>query len=126
MYNVNTQLIVSGLLIFSAVAEPRNSGKSAKSHEIHKNMQNAAKFARNFIKYMPIQHILSRSLGVFNSRKLANLSCNFITTTGKQRSETTRRKLCCEKLGTSHDVQSFAIGSFLERFVVKIANDYLC
>ena len=28
--------------------------------------------------------------------------------------------------GTSHDVQSFAIGSFLECLVVKIANDYLC
>ena len=27
----------TGLLIFRAVAEPRNSGKSAKSHEIHKN-----------------------------------------------------------------------------------------
>ena len=36
----------------------------------------------------------------------------------------TRRKLCCEKLGTSHDVKSFVIGSFLEHFVVII--DYLC
>ena len=27
---------------------------------------------------------------------------------------------------TSQEVKSFAIGSFLERFVVKIANDYLC
>ena len=44
----------------------------------------------------------------------------------KQRFKTNRRKLCCEKLGTSHDVKSFAIGSFLECFVVKIANDYLC
>ena len=32
----------------------------------------------------------------------------------------TRRKLCCEKLGTGHDDNSFAIGSFLERFVVRI------
>ena len=44
----------------------------------------------------------------------------------KQLPKTTRRKLCCKKLGTSHDVKSFAIGSFLECFVVKIANDYLC
>ena len=37
------------------------------------------------------------------------------------------RPLCWEQLGTSHDVlKSFAIGSFLERFVVKIASDYLC
>ena len=31
-----------------------------------------------------------------------------------------------EKLGTSHDVKSFAISSFLKHFIVKIANDYLC
>ena len=44
----------------------------------------------------------------------------------KEGLKTTRRKLCCEKLGTSHDIKSFAIGSFLERFVDKIAKDYLC
>ena len=43
-----------------------------------------------------------------------------------QRSKTTRRRLCCEKLGTSHDVKGFAIGSFLERIVVERANDDLC
>ena len=32
---------------FSEDAEPQNSGKSAKSHEIHKNMQNTTKFTRN-------------------------------------------------------------------------------
>ena len=31
-------------------------------------------------------------------------------------------RLCCEKLGTSHDVNGFAIGSFLERIVVERAN----
>ena len=113
-----TQLIVSGLLIFSAVAEPRNSGKSTKFSKIHKNMQNTAKFATN-----PIHHIwnLSRLLGLFNCPKLANFSWNYITRTSKQHPKTTRRKLCCKKLGTSHDVKSFAIGSILERFVVKIA-----
>ena len=44
----------------------------------------------------------------------------------KQRRETTRRRLRCEKLGTSHDVKGFAIGSFLERIVVERANDDLC
>ena len=29
------------------------------------------------------------------------------------------------KPGTSHDVKSFVIGSFLERFVVEIANDFI-
>ena len=37
----------------------------------------------------------------------------------KQRLKTTRRKLCCKNLGTSRDVKSFAIGSFLERTVVE-------
>ena len=44
----------------------------------------------------------------------------------KQHPETTRRRLCCEKLGTSHDVEGFAIGSFLRRIVVERANDNLC
>ena len=44
----------------------------------------------------------------------------------KEGPKTTRRKLCCEKLGTSQDIKSFAIGSFLERFVVKIAHNYIC
>ena len=35
-------------------------------------------------------------------------------------------RLCCEKLGTSHDVKGFAIGSFLERIVVERENDDLC
>ena len=40
--------------------------------------------------------------------------------------ETTRRRLNCEKLGTSHNVKGFAIGSFLEGIVVERANDDLC
>ena len=43
----------------------------------------------------------------------------------KQRPEITRRRLCCEKLGSSHDVQGFAIVSVLERIVVEREND-LC
>jgi len=46
----------AGLLIFRAVAEPRNSGKSTKSRKIHKYTQNAAKFGKNLIKYMSVQH----------------------------------------------------------------------
>ena len=56
----------------------------------------------------------------------ANLSWNFVTETCKRRPETTRCRLCCDKLGTSHDVKGFAIGSFLERIVVERANDDLC
>ena len=39
------------------------------------------------------------------------IAVNVITTMSEQRSKTTRRKLCCEKLGTSHDVKSFATKS---------------
>ena len=119
---------LTGLLIFRAVAEPRNSGKSAKSREIHKNTKNTAKFGRNLIKYMSVQHIwnLFQLLGLFTCRKLTNLSWNFVTEMCKQRPETTRGRLCCEKLGTSHDVKGFAIGSFLERIVVERVNDDLC
>ena len=80
--------------------------------------QNTAKFGRNLMRYMSVQHILK-----FIS---ANLSWNFVTETCKQRPETTRRRLCCEKLGTSNGVKGFAIGSFLERIVVERANDDLC
>ena len=52
-----TFLSLTGLLIFRAVAEPWNSGISAKSCKIHKNTKNTAKFGRNLIKYMSVQHI---------------------------------------------------------------------
>ena len=48
---------LTGLLKFRAVAEPRNSGISAKSCEIDKNTQNTAKFATNSTKNMSGQHI---------------------------------------------------------------------
>ena len=120
MLTVNPLVPLTGLQIFRAVVEPWNSGESAKSHEIHKNMQNTAKFSRNLIKYM------SQLLGVFMCRKLTNLCQNVVTETCKQCSEATRRRLCCEKLGTSHDVKGFATGSSLECIVVERANDDLC
>ena len=81
--------------------------------------RNIAEYQKPCIKYMSVQQFwnLSQLLGVFTCRKVANLCQNFITETCKQRSETTRRRLCCGKLGTSHDVKGFAIGSFLERIV---------
>ena len=39
--------------------------------------------------------------------------------------KTTRPRLCCEKLGTSHDIKSLAIGSFLNG-IVERENDCLC
>jgi len=121
---------LSGLLIFCTVAEPWNSGKSTKSHEIHKNTKNTAKFSWNLIRYMSVQHIwnLVQLLGLFTCRKLANLSSNFVTEICKQHpvTTTTRHRLCCKKLDSSHDVKGFIIGSFLECIVVERANDDLC
>ena len=47
----------TGLLIFRSVADPRNSGISAKSREIPKKTRNTAKSARNISKYMSAKHI---------------------------------------------------------------------
>ena len=109
------KFLVASLYDISAVPELRNSGKSTKSCEIQINI----------CWYNILFWNLSLLLGLFNCRELANLSWNFITTTSKQHSKTMSCKLCCEKLGTSHDVKSFAKGSFLKHFVVKIANNYL-
>ena len=56
---------------------------------------------------------------VLNCCKLANLSWNFITTTSKQCPKTTRRKLCCKKLGTSRDVKSLPLANFSSALSVK-------
>ena len=106
-----TKTTITGFLIFRAVTELRNSGKSAKSCEIHKNTKNTAKFGRNLIKYMLVQRICYRGYLL-----AVNLPIYLRT----------RRRLCCKKLGTSHDVKGFAIGSFQEHIVVERANDDLC
>ena len=49
--------IKTGLLIFRAVADPRNSGFSAKSREIPKKTRNTVKSARNISKYMSAKHM---------------------------------------------------------------------
>ena len=40
----------------------------------------------------------------------------------KQCPNTTRQRMCCKKLGTSHDVKGFAIGSFQGCIVVDREN----
>ena len=49
--------VMSGLLIFRAVADPRNSGISAKSREIPQKTRNTVKSARNISDYMSAKHI---------------------------------------------------------------------
>ena len=50
-------LVLTGLLIIRAVADPQNSGISAKSREIPPKTRNTAKSARNISKYMSAKHI---------------------------------------------------------------------
>ena len=47
----------TGLLIFRAVADPRNSGISAKSREIPPKTRNTAKSAKNISKYLLAKRI---------------------------------------------------------------------
>ena len=91
--------------IFRVVAEPQNSGKSTKFTKTRKIPRNSVEIS--LLKYMSVQQFrnLSQLLGVFTCRELANLCQNFVTEMCKQRSETTRHRLCCEKLGTCHDVK---------------------
>ena len=89
-----------------------------QSREIQVNLRNPAKFTKT-------RKISWNSVEILLAVNLQNLCQNFVTETGNQHSETTRRRLCCKKLGTSHDVKGFAIGSFLECIVVERANDDL-
>ena len=132
-------LIAVNLQIYLEISSPQqannvpklvlksNSVKSTKSRKIHKNMQNSAKFARNHVKYISIHHIwnLSRLLGLFNCHEFILQALPLHHNEGTM-SQIYQASLMLRKLGTSHDVKSFVIGSFLERYVVKIANDYLC
>ena len=102
-------------MIFRVVAKLWNSGKSAIFTKARKIPQNLIQILWDTCLYNIIMKFIS-----------ANLSWNFVTETCKQCPETTRCRLCCEKLGTSHDIKGFAIGSFLEHIVVERANDDLC
>ena len=80
LYNVNDAAHCQGFWYFTP----------SQSCEIHKNTQNTAKFGRNPINYMSVQHMwnFSQLLGLFTCCKLLNLSWNFVTETCKQRPET--------------------------------------
>ena len=54
---IYNHILLSGRLIFRAVADLRNSGISAKSREIPPKTRNTAKSARNISKYISAKHI---------------------------------------------------------------------
>ena len=108
----------------SDISHGRRAAKSRQICEIHKNTQNTAKFGRveilsNTCLYSNFETCLS-----YWGYLLAVNSQIYLKTSSRKRANnvpTTRCRLCCEKLGTSHDVKGFAIGSFLERIVVERA-----
>ena len=110
----------------SDISSGRGAAKFREIRKIHKNTKNIAKFGRNLIKYMSVQHTwnLFQLLGLFTCRKLANLSWNFISKTCKQLpgiNYVAKNWALAMML-----LKGFAIGSFLEYIVVERANDDLC
>ena len=98
--------------------------RAAKFTKPRKILQNSVEILSNTCLYNIFE--TSQLLGLFTCRKLVNLSWNFITETCKQCPETTctRRRLCCEKLGTSHDalplVQFWSILLLKEQMMTSV------
>ena len=86
--------------------------------KIHKSTQNSAKFGRNLMRYVCVQHIWDLSQQIHLETASLKHANNVPKLPGVD--------YVAKKLGTSHDVKGFAIGSFLERIVVERANDDLC
>ena len=101
----------------SGISRRRKAAKFTKTSKIPRN---SVEILSNTCLYNIFETFLSY-WGYLLARKRVNLS-----RTTYRNSETNRRTLCGEKLGTSHDVKGFAIGSVPERIVVERANDDLC
>ena len=94
----------------------------SRSHEIQVNPRNPAKFTKTRKILWNSVEILSNTCLYSNFETCLSYWGYLLAVSSQiyeQRSETTRRRLCCEKLGTSHDVKGFAIGSFLEVLLLK-------
>ena len=99
--------------------EPRNSGISAKSRELTKT----SKIPRNSLKILPNTcryNIFETYLGCWSCFLAVNLQIYLEISSLPPVNNVPKLP------GTGHNVKSFAIGAFLERIVVGIANDDLC
>ena len=86
--------IYTGLLIFRAVADPRNSGISAKSREIPPKKREKPRNPWEIFPNTCLQNIFNTYLGYyicFIHPKRPNLSWNFVNATSKQCPKTTSR-----------------------------------
>ena len=101
----------------------------SRSREIQVNPRNPAKFTKTRKIPRNSVEILSNTCLYSNFETCLSYWGYLLAVSSQiyeQRFETTRRRLCCEKLGTSYDVKGFAIGSFLECIIVERASDVLC
>ena len=113
-------MLIPGLLIFRAVADPRNSPKNAKYREIRQ-------------KYFQI-HVGKTYLILILAIRPVLFTPNvqiYLETSSLQRVNNVPKlpgvlRLMLPKTGHYHNVNSFSIRSFLERTVVERANDYPC
>ena len=107
-----------GLPIFRAVAEPRNSTKFTKTRKIP---QNSVEILSNTCLYSNFETWLS-----YWGYLLAINSQIYVKTSSLKRANNVPKlpgvDYVAKKLGTSHDVKGFAIGSFLERIVQPLFN----
>ena len=118
----------SGLLIFCAAADLRNSGFS---REIPRNSPKNVKYREIRQKYFQIQVSKTYFVLILAIRPvLFTLNVQFILKLRHCNEQTTSQNYQaflderCKKLGTSHNLNSFSIRSFFERTVVERANYY--
>ena len=110
----------TGLLIFRAVADPRNSQKNAKYREIRQKYFQIHVGKTYLILILAIRPVLfTPNVQIY----LETSSLQRVNNVPKLPGVLDER---CEKLGTNHNVNSFSIRSFLERTVVERGNDYPC
>ena len=109
----------TGLPIFRTVAEPQNSAKFTKTHKIPRN---SVEILSNTCLYSNFETWLS-----YRGYLLAVNSQIYVKTSSLKRANNVPKlpgvDYVAKKLGTSHDVKGFAIGSVLECIVVERAND---
>ena len=101
----------------------RSCKNPAKFTKTYKILQNSVEILSNTCLYNKFETYLSYWGYLLSVNLPSYLEISSLKV--QTRSYNYRRRLCCEKLGTSHDVKGFAIGSFLEHIVGERPNDDL-
>ena len=110
------------LLLFFVQVNPQNPVEFTKTRKIPRN-------SVEILSSTCLYNIFETYLSYWGCLRAVNLQIYLETFSLKHANNVPkllRRRLRCEKLGTSRDVKGFAIGSFLEPTVVERANFDLC